>query len=153
MLLSAFLSFFTMISAEGKNAIRVYETKGNSVTYLLSVQPSVTFSNDELRLKADDVELAYPLSPSVRFEFVEISEESTGIRGAESKPTFKIAADEIVISHVRPYSIVSICNMSGMVVKSARADSEGRLIINALNLPKDIYIIKTEQIAFKIFVK
>ena len=157
MLLFALLSLFTMMSAAEKNAIRVYEADGNSIAYLLSARPTVTFSGDELVLKADDVEVAYPLTPSVRFEFAEAPEEEeeevVGIQGAQQEPLFKITADEIDISHIRPNSIVSIYNLSGQVVKSGRADSEGRIIMNSLNLPKGTYIVKTEQVTFKIFIK
>ena len=154
-LLFALLSLFTMMSAAEKNAIRVYEADGNSVAYLLSARPTVTFSGDELVLKADDVEVAYPLTPSVRFEFAEAPEEEevVGIQGAQQEPLFKITANEIDISHIRPNSIVSIYNLSGQIVKSERADSKGRIIMNSLNLPKGTYIVKTEQVTFKIFIK
>ena len=155
MLLFALLSLFTMMSAAEKNAIRVYEADGNSIAYLLSARPTVTFSGDELVLKADDVEVAYPLTPSVRFEFAEAPEEEevVGIQGAQQEPLFKITANEIDISHIRPNSIVSIYNLSGQIVKSERADSKGRIIMNSLNLPKGTYIVKTEQVTFKIFIK
>lgn len=149
-LLAALLSLFTMVKAADKNAVRVYEANGNSATYLLSERPSVSFSGDALVLKAGDVEVSYPLNPSVRFEFVESSEESTGIQSAQAEPSFGITADEITVSNVRPNSVVSIYNLSGLVVKSARADNEGRAIIN---LPKGTYIVKTEQTTFKIFIK
>lgn len=152
-LLSALLSLFMMVKATDKNAVRVYEADGHSDTYLLSVRPSVTFSEDALILKAGDVEVFYPLSPSVRFEFVEVSENPTGIQGMQAEPSFKITADEIDISNVRPNSVVSIYNLSGQVVKSGGADNEGRIVMSQLNLPKGTYIVKTEQTTFKIFIK
>ena len=153
MLLSVLLSLFTMMSAANKNAIRVYEVGGNSVVYLLSAHPSVTFSGDELVLKTDDIEVAYPLTASAKFEFVEAPEEAAGIRSTQADPSFKITADEIVISHVCPNSAVSIYNLSGQVVKSGQANSEGRVIMNPLNLSKGTYIVKSEQVTFKIFIK
>lgn len=152
-LLSALLSLFMMVKATDKNAVRVYEPNGNSAIYLLSARPSVAFSGEELRLKTDEIEVSYPLSPSVRFEFAEASEEAAGIRSAQAEPSFKITADEIDISNVRPNSVVSIYNLSGQVVKSGRADNEGRIVMSQLNLPKGTYIVKTEQTAFKIFIK
>ena len=152
-LLLALLSLFTTINAADKNAIRIYEANGNSVVYLLSARPSVIFSGDELVLKANDIEVSYPLTPSVKFEFVETSEETASIRDKQTEPSFKITADEIVISHIRPNSVVSIYNLSGQVVKSGRADSERRIIMDSLNLPKGTYIVKTEQVTFKIFIK
>ena len=152
-LLSALLSLFTMMKAADKNAVKIYETNGNSAIYLLSARPSVTFSGEELMLKTDEIEVSYPLTPSVKFEFVEASEEAASIRNAQAEPSFKITADEIGISHLHPHSIVSIYNLSGRVVKSERADNEGRIVMSQLNLPKGTYIVKTEQTAFKIFIK
>ena len=153
MLLSVLLSLSTMMSAVDKNAIRVYEVGGSSAIYLLSARPSVTFSGKGLVLKTDDIEVLYPLTPSVKFEFVETSEESAGIRNTQTEPSFKITADEIDISNVRPSSIVSIYNLSGRVVKSGQANSEGQIAMGPLNLSEGTYIVKSEQITFKIFIK
>ena len=153
MLLSALLLLATMMNAADKNAVRVYESNGNSAIYLLSARPSVTFSGDELRLKTDEIEVSYPLTPSVKFEFVEASEEAASIRSVQAEPSFKITAKEIDISNIRPNSVVSIYNLSGQVVKSGRADNEGQIVMSQLNLPKGTYIVKTEQTTFKIFIK
>lgn len=153
LLLSALLLIFTVMSAEDKNAVKVYEADGNVVTYELSVRPSVRFSEDELVLKAGDVEVFYPLSPSVRFEFAEISKETTDIQGKLARPTFRITADEMVIHHVSPNSAVSIYDLAGQVIKSEYADSKGHIIMDSHNLPKGTYIIKSEQVTFKIFIK
>ena len=110
-LLSALLLLSMMMKAADKNAVRVYEANGNSVTYLLSECPSAAFSGDTLILKAGNVEVSYPLNPSVRFEFVESSEESTDIQNAKSEPLFKIAGNQISIFNIRPNSIANIYDL------------------------------------------
>ena len=121
------------------------EANGNSVTYLLSECPSAAFSGDTLILKAGDVEVSYPLNPSVRFEFVESSEESTDIQNAKSEPLFKIAGNQISIFNIRPNSIANIYDLSGQALKSELSDSEGRIVMDVLNLPHGTYVINQNK--------
>lgn len=150
----ALLSLCTIMAvAANKNAIKVYEADGSSEIFLLSKSPNVTIVGNELVLKVDDIEVLYPLTPSVRFEFVEMAndDKETGIQ--EITPSYKITANEIVISHVSPNSLICIYHLSGKMVKSARADNEGQIRISSLNLSKGTYIVKSEQVTFKIFIK
>lgn len=151
--MSVFLSLFVMMNAADKNAVRIYAADGSMVTYLLSVKPSVSFSSDALILKTTDVEVVYPLNPSVRFEFAEVSDATTSIQSAQTELSCRITTDEIEIYNVRPNSVVSIYNLSGVTVKSGRANGDGWITMNSINIPKGTYIVKSEQVTFKIFVK
>lgn len=120
------------------------------VNFSFDEKPEVTFEDAEIIISTGDRKVAYPLTSSLIFTFVDNSgvEEICG-----EMVKFKITGNEIRATGLKSNERVLFFNTNGMLLHSISADSNGEFCLQTDMLPKQPVIVKTNKLAYKLILK
>ena len=128
----------------------VVETKDHvKTTYMLSRKPEVTFVGNTLRIVSWDVDVTYNLLDVLRFTYE--TKSVTGVTELREDPaTIGYEDGQLVISGIKAGAPVGIYSLDGKLVKQLTAERSGSFRISLTSLPQGMYIVKADNITYKI---
>lgn len=147
---AALLLGMMQVNAEASH-LTVELKAGNKYSFLLKEKPVVTFSSGNLVVNGNS-ETSYAIEGVKNFHFTE--GEVTSAQALSSGEIRIISLDNTTISveNLEKESVVTLVNVSGIVISSKKADSEGTAIVT-LPQAKGVYILTVAEKSFKIIKK
>ena len=144
--------FVAALSANAAVGYMTIEKKsGEKFSFMLMEKPVVTFVSGNLVVNGN-AQTSYAIAEVRNYHFTE--NDLTGVANLSSE-VFRIATYEdgsLQVQNAAAFSDVSIVNMNGVVVSSARTDATGSASINLSNL-KGIYILSVGNQSVKLIRK
>lgn len=148
--LAIVLSFLSTIAFCEQKLI-VWLKSGQSVEYQLSLKPKTTFEGNELVLIIATMEVRYLLSQISKYTY---AEDNTGIETAlADKRLFLQSESTLSFSHVKEETSVSIYSFDGRLLYSTSILSGQSKNIDLSAYPIGVYIIKVNDLSYKIAKK
>ena len=136
----------------------VWTKDGGKVLYPLNEQPSIKFDgNGNYVVRSSAVEVQYPVVDVRMFTLADTDDprpdQPMDILEVSSRNNFSFSDNIVRFSSLPQGSKVQIYNASGVLLRNFEVSDNGTASINIEELPKGIYIIKTESITHKIIKK
>lgn len=141
----------TTQAADKQNTLIVL-TKGNvQHLFVLADKPTVTFEGDQLKVTCEKA------SASASFNIVDIirftyeNKDASGIDELTVGPA-KVSMEEgtLVISQLKANAIVNIYALDGKLVHQLKAQRAGTYRLSLSSLPIGVYLVKADNITYKI---
>jgi len=137
----------------------VWTTDGGRVLYPLNEQPSIKYdkANNNYVVRTSTVEVEYPVADVRMFTLADTDnpepDKPMDIKNFISDRGFRFFDEVVSFSSLRPGSQVQVFNTSGVLHANMVVAEDGTASFNIADLPKGIYIVKTESITHKIIKK
>lgn len=128
----------------------VVETKNHvKTTYMLARKPEVTFVGNSLHIVSSDADVTYDLLDVLRFTYE--TQSVTGVSELHEDPaTIDYEDGQLIISGIKAGAPVGIYSLDGKLVKQLTAQRSGSFRISLASLPQGMYIVKADNITYKI---
>lgn len=128
----------------------VVETKDHVKTaYMLAEKPEVSFVGNNMRITSTKADVTYDLTEVIRFTY-----ETRSITGVselrDELAEINYKDGELVISGIKVGSSVNIYSLDGKLVKQLTAQRTGSYRISLASLSKGVYIVKSDNVTYKI---
>lgn len=152
MLLIAMLAMPTAMQAADKQNTLIVLTKNNVLhEFVLADKPMVTFEGTQLKVTCEKASASatFNLSDVIRFTYD--GKDATGIDEMTVKPA-EVSMEEgvLVISQMKANSTVNVFAMDGKLVRQLTAQRAGTYRLSLSSLPTGVYIVKADNITYKI---
>ncbi|MGN0212494.1 MAG: T9SS type A sorting domain-containing protein [Muribaculaceae bacterium] len=124
---------------------------GSTCAFPFADHPVVKVAADKFTVVSADVTLEYTAATIHKFTISD--EHPTGEVEKVLEPgTVRHSGDEVRFAGLRCGGFVGVYGINGVLEESYRVDDDGTCAVATGNLPKGMYIIKTETITYK-FIK
>lgn len=128
----------------------VVETKDHVKTaYMLADKTQVRFAGTNLRVVSTKADVTYQLSDILRFTYE--TRSTTGIselRTTQAEVDYKDG--QLVISGIKAGGSVNVYSLEGKLVKQLTAQRSGTYRLSLASLSKGVYIVKADNVTYKI---
>lgn len=144
--------YLSGIADEPKTQLIVWAKDGTQVAYALAENPKVTFTETDLVITANGVEVNYSLQNMVRFTYS--NNTSTAITNLETdESTLKLNGESLLFPALKANSTVSVFSLNGTLVFKKTVHQSGEYSFPLSNMNAGIYIINVNDLTYKIIKK
>lgn len=150
--LLALLLLFTCLSTmadEPKTQLVVWAKDGTQVAYALAEKPKVTFTETDLVITANGVEMNYSLGNMARFTYEDNT--TTAVTNLQTgKSSFKLDGESLLFPSLKASSTISLYSLNGTLVfnKTIRTAGEYSFPLSGLNA--GVYVVTVNGLTYKI---
>ena len=150
--LLALLLAFTCLSAmadEPKTQLVVWAKDGTMVVYALAEKPKVTFTETDLVITANGVEVNYSLENMARFTYED--NDATAITNLQTdKTSIKLDGDALLFPALKANSTVSLHTLNGTLVFNKTVKVAGEYSFPLSDLNAGVYVVTVNGLTCKI---
>ena len=123
---------------EPKTQLVIWAKDGTKVVYALAEMPKVTFTERDLVITANGVEVNYTLENMARFTYEDYT--STAITNLQTdESSFKLNGESLLFPALKANSIVSVCSLNGTLVFKKTVHRDGEYAIPLSNMNPGVY--------------
>lgn len=141
-------SIFTKAENNPTNLV-VWAKDGTKVAYALAEKPKVTFTETDLVITANGVEVNYTLENMARFTYEDnASTVITNLQTDES--SFKINGEYLLFPALKANSTVSVYSLNGTLVFKKTVRQNGEYAFPLSNLNAGVYMVNVNGLTYKI---
>lgn len=135
--------------ADSQNTLVVKLKNGAETTFFLKDKPNVTFEGTDLKVVSNKETVTFALSDVLRFTYVK--KDASGIDETVVDPT-EVSYDGgvLVISQLKQGASVDIYSLDGKLLRQLTAHHSGTYRLNLSELPKGVYLVKADNVTYKI---
>ena len=150
-LCSLAMLFFTLLSTiTAQNTLIIHQKDGTTFGYGFSEKPVITYTETDLVLTTTKTVVEYPLSALFKFTFSNVETAVSGIKQDIQTPVLSLDNYMVQITGAKPSQKVSLIDIDGKVLSTFQTDANGSLSFSISDLPKGVYIIKSQSLTCKI---
>ena len=147
-----FASMSVADAQETGKALKIHMNNGDPQFFMLSSEPVITFDGSECVIQSSAFSARYDMTEVNFAEFV----EHTAALDEEMKAALTVDLTDpnaVVIRGMSAAGNVAVYNLTGVMVASSVADSEGTAVVDISQLPAAVYIVTSKETSFKIYRK
>ena len=134
---------------EPKSYLVVWANDGSKVAYALAEKPKITFTETDMIITAEAVDVNYPLDNMLRFTYE--ANDDTAIRDLKTdKVSFKLDGESLLFMDLSPNSTVSLHTLNGESVFSKTVQTAGEYSFPLSNLTTGVYLVTVNGLTYKI---
>ena len=135
--------------ADSQNTLVVKLKNGAETAFFLKDQPNVTFEGTNLKVVSQKETVTFALSDVLRFTYVK--KDPSGIDEMAVDPTeVSYEGGVLVISQLKQGASVDIYSLDGKLVRQLKAYRSGTYRLSLSELPTGLYLVKADNITYKI---
>lgn len=131
------------------NVLVVITKDGSQTTYLLLEKPQVRFEGKQLRVVSTKADVTYQLTDILRFTYTK-----RNVSGIDEQVEQQAGVDYqdgvLVISQLKAGATVGVYALDGKLVRQLTAQHAGTFRLNLSALPQGVYIVKADNVSYKI---
>lgn len=144
------LSFcLSAMADEPKTQLIVWAKDGTQVAYALAEKPKVTFTENDLVITANGVEVNYNLENMARFTYG--NNTSTTITNLQTdESTFTLNGESLLFPALKANSTVSVYSLNGTLVFKKTVRQNGEYAFPLSNLNTGVYMVNVNGLTYKI---
>ena len=151
-LLLAMLAMSIVMQAADKQNVLIVLTKDNvQHQFILADKPTVTFEGTQLKVTCEkaSASASFNLSDVIRFTYD--GKDAAGIDELTVDPA-EISMEEgvLVISQMKANSTVNVYSMDGKLIRQLKVQRAGTYRLSLSSLPSGVYLVRTDNITYKI---
>jgi len=139
----------TVKAADEVETLIVQMKNGSENAFFLKDKPKVTFEGSNLKVSASTGDVCFALADVLRFTYAKKS--PTGIsEQVEDRTGVAFEGDVLVISQLKANAVASIYTLDGKLIWQLKPQRTGTYRINLSELPSGLYIVKADNVTYKI---
>lgn len=151
LLLLLFLSLSTM-AENAKTHLVVWAKDGTQVAYALAEQPKITFTETDLIITSNGVEVNYTLENMARFTYE--SNDNTAITNMQTDESpFKLDGESLLFPALKTNTTVYVYALSGMLVFKKTVRQDGEYALPLSDIAAGAYMVNVNGLTYKIVKK
>lgn len=140
---------FASLKAENTKLIVSFKD-GNKIAYILDKKPKLTFSNSNLVVAIDDINVDYPLEGILQWSYEDNDVTTITNRYQSDDISFCYSKDKIVIMAHKKESTFLLSSINGVLVFQTRIKAEEQFVFPLSKLNSGVYIVTVNGISNKI---
>ena len=149
LLLMLLTAMCVRIQADQVETLIVTLKNGAQTAFFLKDKPQVKFEGTDLKVTSDAGNATFALADVLRFTYDK--KDPSGINETVIDPTGVSFKDDIlVISQLKANATVSIYALDGKLLRQLTAQRSGTYRLNLSELPAGLYLVKADNITYKI---
>lgn len=150
LLLSLLFCFCIIAKAENNPTnLVVWAKDGTKVAYALLEKPKVTFTETELIITSNGVEVNYALENMARFTYEDNTATAiTNLQTDES--SFKLDGESLLFPALKANSTVSVYSLNGALVFKKVIRKNGEYAFPLSNMKAGVYMVNVNGLTYKI---
>lgn len=149
LLLAFIFVSYNIMAQENNTQLVVWAKDGTKVAYMLSEKPKITFTETDMVITANDIEVNYALENMVRFTY-ELN-DNTAIRNIESdEVSIKLDGESLLFSDLKANSSIAIYALNGTLVLKKTIRQDGEYAFSISNLNTGVYMVNVNSLTYKI---
>ena len=130
----------------------VWAKDGTKVAYALTEKPKITFTETDLVITSNGVEVNYALENMARFTYEDNT--ATAITDLRTdKASFKLDGESLLFPALKANSIVSLYSLNGTLVFKKSVLKAGEYSFPLSNLKAGAYVVMVNGLTYKIVKK
>lgn len=133
-----------------QNTLTVFQKDGQTVSFGFSQKPVVTFTDSSLVVTSTETQVEYLLSKVQKFVLTEDPTKVNQVQDELRKPVLVLDDYQVNISGAKPDATVRVLSADGKELATYKTDSEGSVTFTISELPVGTYIIRSNDLSFKI---
>lgn len=145
------LPLYSMVTVANEtiNSLVVWAKDGTKVAYVLADKPKVTFTETEMVITSNGIEVNYALEKMSRFTFE--NSTMTGITNLNNgKTSLKLERESLLFPSLKANSTVSVYSANGTLVFKQTVRKDGEYSFPISNLNAGIYMVNVNGLTYKI---
>lgn len=148
-LLLVLLSFFCLsaMADEPKTQLVVWAKDGTKVAYALAEKPKVTFTETDLVITSQGVEVSYTLENMARFTY-ESNDGFAIINLQTDESPFKLTDESLLFPALKANSNVSVYALNGALVFKKTVRQDGEYAFPLSNLNAGVYMVNVNGLTY-----
>ena len=132
--------FVTSMAKADGIVLKVLLSDDQVLSINLNEEPRTTYQDGNLVITTTQNSITYPLEIVKRFTYVSAS---SGIDTLEQlNVTFSKDGELLTFTGLKPYTIVSLYNVTGLLLRTIDTIDNQKVVISASQFPPGIYVIK-----------
>ena len=140
---------YSAMQADQVQSLIVQLKDGSQTAFFLKDKPQVTFDGPNLKVTSTAGDTSFALSDVLRFTYAK--KDPTGIDEMVTDPTgVDFQGDVLVISQLKANSSVGIYALDGKLIRQLTASHAGTYRLNLSELPTGLYLVKADNVTYKI---
>lgn len=148
LLLAMFIgAFATMAKAEDR-VLKVLQTDGQVTTISLNDEPRTTYADGNLVITTSQTTITYPLEKVRRYTYESLA---TGI---STKPSLKTEMSQngeaLTFTGLKSGETIMLYNTAGQILRRINSEKEGATTVSVADLPAGVYVVKLNDVTYKI---
>lgn len=132
-----------MLNAQNEVSLCIYTKGGTRDCFLLQNQPKIIVVEDGIEISTTDATVLYPLDKYIRFTVEDTPTIPTTSLTKPQDSTYTIKGNSIITN-----GLINVFDFQGRIVCQSTNGN-----VNLSNIPKGVYIVKTQSLSFKIIKK
>ena len=138
------------VSAE-KTHLIVTAKDGTQVAFALQEQPKVTFIESELQIQTSNLDVFYPLDNMANFKYEKRDIIPSSVVNLQEKGVpYLLEQDYILFPALVKDTEVSLYTITGVMIFSKKANQSGEYLFSLSHLNSAIYVLKVNDLTYKI---
>lgn len=144
--------FASSAIAEEKTTLVVCAKDGSKVAYALSEKPLVTFSETDLIVKTKSLEVNYPFDKMDRliYEYEALDDKVDLLTDGQAMIN---KGDYLLFPELKSGDSVMIYSSNGVLVADKKMGADGEYVFPLNEVPIGIYMVKVNDVTYKIVKK
>ena len=139
----------TAKAADEVETLIIQLKNGMESAFFLKDKPKVTFEGTRLKVSAETGDVSFALADVLRFTYAKKS--PTGISEQVENPTEVFYENDVlVISQLKANAVVSIYALDGKLIRQLKPHHTGTYRISLSELPLGLYLVKADNVTYKI---
>lgn len=133
--------------------INVWMNDGSAISFLLAEKPRITLNNTFVYCKTEEEELTFPLNQVHKYTLEANEYHSTSISNHIKNGSVRYKDNIVFLDGLASTSIIQIYNQNGILVESYRIGKENSSMISLEKYMPGIYIVRINDISYKLIKK
>lgn len=137
---------------DGYSNLVLWQKNSEKVVFVLLNKPKITFSRTDLIVSTDGLEFSYPLNDLSHFTFENLLE--TPVADIKTDDVvFRMEGESLLFPSLDESTLISIYKTNGVLVFQKKIKTAGQYIFPLLDLKSGVYIVKVNNLSYKIIKK
>lgn len=129
----------------------IWSKTGEKVGYVLSERPKITFNKTALTVISDGVEISYPID---NFRCITYEKNDvTSIKETGIGELYSLKNNSLFFHNLRANDLISIFSIDGVLLYSKSVQRNGEFTISLSDFNTKAFIVKMNNLTFKIVKK
>ncbi len=138
-----------LLSAE-KTHLVITAKDGTQVAFALQEQPKVTFVESELHVQSTKLDIVYSLENMANFRYEKREIPSTNLTNLQGDGVpYLLEQDYIVFPALAKDTEVSLYTINGIMIFSKKVNQSGEYLFPLSHLRSAIYVLKVNDLTYK----
>ena len=139
----------TLHAADEVETLIILMKNGSENAFFLKDKPKVTFEGTSLKVSAATGDVSFALADVMRFTYAKKS--TSGIsEQVENSTGVSFEGDVLVISQLKANTTASIYALDGKLIRQLKPQRAGTYRISLSELPSGLYLVKADNVTYKI---